>query len=180
VAVRWLSYLLCTVTAFSLPARVQGAAAPSEPLEYQVKAAFLLNFTKFIEWPRLESEALDSPSAICILGEDPFGSTLDQMVEGETLLGHRITVQRVRRPSPSSCRVLFVSRSEKDVEGLLAAVRPGVLTVGEAPDFLHDGGMIDFVVEKGRVRFDINEGAAARAGLKLNSRLLNVARSVER
>jgi hypothetical protein len=169
-----------------VPSRIRIAAAflicllakAQPPLEYQVKAAFLLNFTKFIQWPA-EAGGGDTPFGICVLGEDPFGMALDQIVEGETYQHRKITVQRVRRPVPSSCQVLFVNRSEKDVEMLLAGLGPGVLTVGEATDFLHIGGMINFVVENRRVRFDVNLGTAIRARLMISSKLLTVARTVE-
>jgi hypothetical protein len=154
-----------------------GAAEAPPPLEYQVKAAFLLNFTKFIDWPQSESAA---PFDICLVGDDPFGAVLDQMVEGETFQGRKLAVQRVRRPVPAACHVLFIAKSEKDVEGLLSSLGPGVLTVGEESGFLHAGGMIGFVIAERRVRFDINEGASARAGLRISSKLLSIARSVEK
>jgi hypothetical protein len=144
-----------------------------------VKAAFLLNFTKFIDWPQTEAVGADTQLAICLLGDDSFGSVLDQMLEGETVGGRKLSVQRVQRPLPS-CRVLFVGKSEKDVSGILSRLGPGVLTVGESAGFLRDGGMIDFVVDDRRVRFDINQPAVVRAGLKVSSKLLNVARLVEK
>lgn len=170
-----------------LLALISGAAGPiptflqaEEPLEYDVKAAFLLNFTKFIEWP---AEAFASPAqiSICILGEDSFGSTLDQIVSGEAVNGRKVTVQRIKRPPPPrTCQILFVSKSEKEVAKTLSALGPGVLTVGERETFVREGGMIAFVIEERRVRFDINQGAAEKAGLKLSSKLLGVARSVEK
>jgi hypothetical protein len=156
------------------------AAEESSPLEYQVKAAFLLNFTKFIDWPPSPPGNAGPSFEICILGDDPFGTVLDQMLEGETLRGQNVAVQRVRRPVPASCRVLFISKGERDLEGLLPSLGPGVLTVSEDNAFLRDGGMIGFVVENHRVRFDINQTVAGRAGLRISSKLLKVARSVER
>jgi len=154
--------------------------AADEHTEYQVKAAFLLNFTKFIEWPASAFEASDSPIAICILGDDPFGSTLDRIVAGEVVDGRKVTAQRVKQaPLPKSCQVLFAGRFEKDVSKVLPGLGPGVLTIGEGESFVRDGGMIAFVIENRRVRFEINQTAAERAGLKLSSRLLNVAKSVE-
>lgn len=150
------------------------------PLEYQVKAAFLLNFTKFIEWPPLEPADAAPSTSICIVGDDPFGRVLDQMVAGETLQGRKLTVERVMRPVPSSCRVVFVSRSEKDVPGFLASLPSGVLTVGDDPAFLRQGGMIAFVVDRRRVRFDINQAAALKSAVRISSRLLSVARLVEK
>jgi hypothetical protein len=157
------------------------APAADEGLEYQVKAAFLLNFTKFIEWPASAFDTSDSPIVICILGGDPFGNTLDQIVAGEVVDGRKITIQRIKRLPPlKACQVLFVGRLEKEVLKSLPEVGPGVLTIGEGEKFVHDGGMIAFVVENRRVRFGINETAATSAGLKLSSKLLNVAKSVEK
>ena len=155
------------------------AKAADQPLEYQVKAAFLLNFTKFIEWPA-ETASTASPVDICILGDDPFGPVLDQMVAGETLQGRKIEVVRVKRQPPSSCAVLFIGRSEKDVDSLLSMLGPGVLTVSEKTSFLHAGGIIEFAVENHKVKFDINQTAAAKARLQISSKLLNIARSVEK
>ena len=88
--------------------------AHAEPLEYQVKAVFLLNFTKFIEWPTAAFGAADSPIAICVLGDDPFGSTLDQVVAGEVVSGRKVVVQRIKKAlPPQSCQVLFFSGTEK-------------------------------------------------------------------
>jgi hypothetical protein len=157
------------------------ASAADGLLEYKVKAAFLLNFTKFIEWPAAAFESQDSPIAICILGDDAFGTTLDQAVGGEVVNGRRVVVQRIKRaPAPKTCQVLFWSRPEKDVLKTLPALGPGVLTVGEGEHFVREGGMITFVIENRRVRFDINQTVAENAGLKLSSKLLGVARSVEK
>jgi hypothetical protein len=165
--------------AIPLVALASYAAEPLPPLEYQVKAAFLLNFTKFIDWPPQQSPS-DLPAGICILGDDPFGPVLDQMVEGESFQGRKLAVERVRRPLPPSCLVVFAGKSEKDVGGLMSGIAPGVLTVGEGTGFLRAGGIVAFVVENHKVRFDVNQGAAARAGLKISSKLLSVARLVEK
>jgi len=145
------------------------------PSEYEVKAAFLLNFTKFIEWPP-DAHPPGSPFTLCILGDDPFGPLLDRVIEGEHVSGRKLTVRRVREADPS-CAVVFVGKSR----GLLprvADVPRGVLTVGETDDFLRKGGVIAFAIENRRVRFDVDHGAALRAGLKISSKLLNVARMV--
>jgi len=156
-------------------------AAEGPVSEHQVKAAFLLNFTRFVDWPASAFESPASSLTICILGDDPFGGALDQVVEGESVNGRKVEVQRMRRtPAPKSCQVLFVSRSEKDIPATLAAAGPGVLTVGDRDGFLRDGGVIAFVVEDRRVRFDVSLRAAQRGSLSISSRLLNVARSVQK
>lgn len=155
--------------------------AAGDLLEYQVKAAFLLNFTKFVDWPASTFVAADSPFAICVLGDDPFGSALDQIVAGEVVNGRKVIAQRtMRAPAPKSCQVLFIERPEKDVAKMLAGLGPGVLTVGEGEDFVRNGGMIAFVLDDRRVRFVINQTAAENAGLQLSSKLLKVASSIRK
>jgi hypothetical protein len=158
------------------------AASPIRAAEeYHVKAAFLLNFTKFVEWP---SDSFASPSSrisICILGDDPFGPVLDQIVEDEAVDEHKLSVERLRDPPPhGTCQVLFVDGRRKDLTQIIDSVEPGVLTVGEGEGFLRDGGIVAFVIDNRRVRFDINQNAASKAGLRLDARLLNVARSVRK
>ena len=167
---------LALLVALGAPCR-----ADEPPLEYQVRAAFLLNFTKFVQWPASAFTDEHSPLAICILGEDPFGTTLNEMVKGEGVNGHELVIERIgRAPAPKSCQVLYIARLEKEPREILAALGPGVLTVGEGEKFLQDGGIIAFVIQDRRVRFDIGERAAGRAMLTLSSRLMNVARSVEK
>jgi len=155
-----------------------GAAAQSVP-EYDVKAAFLLNFTKFVEWPPEAFAASDSPLEICIVGKDPFARTLDDIVAGETMNGHRLTVRRLTEsPAPHVCQIVFIGGEEKEVSRIVGSLGRGVLTVGEGEGFIKEGGMIAFVIQDRRVRFDINRSAAEGAALKLSSKLLTVARSV--
>ncbi len=156
-------------------------AAERTAPEYQVKAAFLLNFTKFIEWPATAFADAQSPFAVCVLGEDPFGGVLDQIVAGETVNGRKLVIEKLRRPpAAKSCQVLFLTASQREPSGALEHLGPGVLTVGEADGFLRDGGMIRFVIENQRVRFDVNQKALENASLVVSSKLLNVARSVQR
>ncbi|HYZ86419.1 MAG TPA: YfiR family protein [Bryobacteraceae bacterium] len=145
--------------------------------EYEVKAAFLLNFTRFVEWDSIDLPP-NAPLSICILGEDPFGRTLDDAVQGEQVGEHKISVQRIKPDDETTCHLVFVSRSQKDTAKLLSKFPSGVLTVGEGTEFLKHGGMIAFVLENRRVRFDISMPAVRGAGLRLSSRLLTVARSV--
>jgi hypothetical protein len=154
--------------------------APQQASEYQVKAAFLLNFTKFVAWPAAAFADANSPLAICILGNDPFGSVLDQLVEGEEVNGKKLVVRRIQQPpAPKVCQELFIN-SQKDVPAIIAELGPGVLTVGDRDGFLREGGIIAFVIENRHVRFDINQRAASNASLSLSARLLSVARSVQK
>jgi hypothetical protein len=172
-----LSVMLCFGSQFAL-AQDQGARNQGKPGEYEIKAAFLLNFTKFIVWPASAAEP-GTPFSICIVGENPFGRTLDQLVEGETVNGRPIEIRTWPGSPTHSCQIMFAGKSDRDVAALLSELPEGVLTVGESDDFLKRGGMIALVVENRRVRFDVNARAAAQAGLRLSSRLLNVARTVE-
>lgn len=148
--------------------------------EYDVEAAFLLNFTKFVEWPASAFPDAAAPFTICILGPNPFGRSLEEVTANETAAGRRLIVRHVEQlPVPQMCQILFVKESGRDLPGVLKAVPPGVLTVGNGDAFLRDGGMIQFVVENRRVRFDIHRSAAEKAALRLSSRLLSVARKVE-
>lgn len=173
-----LRFFVLLLLAVSCSADQQDSRNREQPSEYQVKAAFLLNFTKFVEWPATESAEGHSSFAVCILGEDPFGKALDEIIEGETVNDRKVVVRRVDAEPLGSCQVLFVSKSVTQVAHVLATVGSGVLTVGEGEGFVRDGGIIAFVIENRRVRFDINQRAAQHAGLILSSRLLSVARSV--
>jgi hypothetical protein len=176
---RRLGRLICLASALVLSAQVS-SPAEDEPLEYRVKAAFLLNFTKFIEWPAAAFDTSDSPFSICIIGDDPFGNALDQIVAGESVNGRKLIIQRVKQtPPPKSCQMVFVSKPETEMMKILPEMGPGVLTIGESEGFIRDGGMIAFLLENRRVRFGISKTHAENAGLKLSSKLLNVARSVE-
>lgn len=156
-------------------------AAAQQASEYDLKAAYLLNFTKFVEWPAEAFPDRGSPLAICLLGDDPFGPTLDQIVAGETVNGRSLVVRRLQHaPQPKACQVLYVRESGKEVAGILTQTGPGVLTVGEGDSFIRAGGMIAFVIDDRRVRFDIAQTAAARARLRVSSRLMNVARSADK
>ena len=157
------------------------AAAESTRPEYDVKAAFLLNFTKFVEWPAESFGDSNSPISICILGKDPFGRTLDDIVQGETVNGRKLAVRRLAQmPASNECQVVYVANTDREAGRGLSNLGAGVLTVGEGDGFIREGGMIGFIVENRRVRFDIKQSAADNAGLKLSSKLLSVARSVQK
>jgi len=167
--------------AFALLFAAASGFAAEAPSEYQVKAAFLLNFTKFIEWPASAFAESNSPLAICILGKDPFGRDLDDIVQEESVNDRKLVVRRLNQsPAPQACQVVFIGNAEREVRNILGGLSSGVLTVGDGDGFIRTGGMIAFVIDNRRVRFDINQAAAVNAGLKLSSKLLSVARSVEK
>jgi YfiR/HmsC-like len=156
-------------------------AAGQAPTEYQVKAAFLFNFAKFIDWPAARFSREDAPLVIGVLGKDPFGPILDAIIHDKSINRHPLQVQRLADGDDlKACHVLFVSRSEKQHLGEIVEAVKGsaVLTVGETDDFLQRGGMINLYLESDSVKFAINPASAQRAGLGMSSKLLGVAKVV--
>jgi hypothetical protein len=149
--------------------------------EYQVKAGFLINFAKFVEWP---PEVMKDPSVsltLCIADSDPFHGELDRIVQGKKIGNHALEIMHLsRNQTARSCLLLFIGFAEKKrIPQILAelASHP-VLTVGESDGFLQQGGMIGLIVVDERVKFEVNLEATTRAGLKVSSRLLVLARSI--
>lgn len=158
-------------------------ARGQRPAEYQVKAAYLYGFGRFVEWPADALSASSPNFVVCVLGEDPFGRLLDEATAGAVLKAKPVVVRRIARADDSaSCQTLFVSASEAGRLGRILEVldRRPVLTVGDSPSFAERGGMIGFVIDGGRVRFTVNLTAAQEAGLMLQSELLRVAATVLR
>lgn len=147
--------------------------------ESQIKAAYLFNFGKYVSWPPFSSEHF----LICVLGRDPFGSALDEIVAGEKIAAKQAEVRRIRSfHDASSCQMLFIASSE---DAQIRSVLPElanvpVLLVSDLPGFVERGGMIQFVTEGNRVRFLVNLKAAQKVGLTFSSELLKVAKSVQR
>ncbi|TZF86405.1 YfiR family protein (plasmid) [Pedobacter sp. BS3] len=147
--------------------------------EYQVKAAFLYNFTRFIDWPPDAFDSPDEPFIIGIAGKNPFGTYLQEIVSGETVNGHPIIVQHyAARKDIDNCHLLFINLNEgaKIKEAISAMSQKNVLTVGNADNFLKWGGMIRFYTERNKIRFEINAAAVKAAQLEISSKLLNVAK----
>jgi len=151
-------------------------ASARQSIEYQVKAAMLYNFTRFISWPDTTGPVL----RLCVVGDDPFGTALTA-IDGEPVDSRTVTVARGVDPgSLEHCQVVFVSRSaQRMLPELLAALadRP-VVTIGEGPDFVAQGGTIGLVVVDGKVRFDINAEGLKQRGVRISSKLLRLARRV--
>ena len=151
---------------------------PGQVNEYQVKAFFLYNFTRYVEWPPESFKAANDPIAICILGNNPFGGALDQAVAGKVVEGRPFVVRQISDIQPSgNCHILFVNSSErKRFRSMAGSLKgSGVLTVGETPGFTADGGVINFKLEDGKVRFEIDVDAAGREHLHISSKLLSLA-----
>jgi hypothetical protein len=167
---------LCMLVCF---ASLSVVWAQSVPLgEYQLKAVFLYNFAKFIDWPASSFATPQSPFSFCVLGMDPFGGMLDATLSGKTVAGHPLTIERLKyKGDARHCQVVFVSSSEvRNYGDILDSLRgTSALVVGETGGFAASGGIIEFTVEDAHVRFTINPDAAERAGLKVSSKLLALA-----
>lgn len=169
---------------FALPlvAVASATAQTAVPKEYQLKAAFLFNFTQFVEWPPEAFKASDAPFCIGILGSDPFGGALDQVVQGESIHGHKLVVRRSENVEElQDCQMVFISKSEKQRAGEVLAKLNGkpTLSVGEIDGFTSHGGIINFFLQGNRVRFEINPAAAQREGIRISSQLLSLGKISE-
>jgi YfiR/HmsC-like len=149
--------------------------------EYQVKAAFLYNFAKFVDWPPSAFSDAKQPLDICVYGHDPFGTALEDALLGKTIGERRVSLGRPTQfQDLVGCHVVFVSASAHESPADLANRLKGrpVLLVGESEGFAASGGVIQFTIEDNRVHFVINPDAADRAGLKISSKLLALAKIV--
>jgi len=160
------------------------AGDASDSSEYLIKAGFIYNFAKFVEWPAAAFSQADSPIVIGVLGADPFGSVLDHIVEDKKIGARGFIVKRYKWGKDlkdlKDCKIVFVSASERaHVEDILQSVKGlPILTVGETPGFAERGGVIRFTLEDNRVRFEVNVDAAHQADLNISSRLLTLAKII--
>jgi len=149
--------------------------------EYQVKAAYLFNFIKFVEWPDATPAEAQSKWTIGVVGNSPIAEELSKLVEGKNILGRELQVKTFQATDNlRACNILFISESEKKhLPAILAGLRgSSVMTVADMEHFIDAGGMVQFVVEDARVRISIDVGATGRARLKVSSKLLAMARTV--
>ncbi len=156
------------------------AAAAQAPTEYQVKAAFLYNFSRFVQWPS-EARGHETEFVVTVLGKDPFGRVLEEALRGKTVDDKPIVIRRVSRASEMGpSQLLFVAASESDhLRAILEQVgAQPVLTVSDADGFAERGGIIGFKLEEQRVRLQVNLTAAERAQLRISSQLLRLAEIV--
>jgi hypothetical protein len=179
---RFLLRWLCLAVVLLLCADgTRVAAEEAATQEYQVKAVFLFNFTQFVDWPLEAFSGVDQPIVIGVIGDDPFGTYLDQTVHGEKVNNRPLLIRRFRHGDDvGTCHVLFISQSETSrLDQIIAGLHGrSVLTVSDLPGFGRRGGMIRFVMENNRVKLRINADAAKAAGLMLSSKLLRVAEIV--
>ena len=170
-----LIIVVCFILGFWLQTDAKAEQAVSE---YQVKAAFLYNFIKFVEWPEDAFPNQDAPIVIGIVGKDSFNGDLDNLVRDKTIRKRAVEVRRLKEGAALNvCHVLFVAQSEAAaVPAMMKQLEAKqVLTVSETPGFLERGGIINFVISNNKVRFEVNIGASADAGLQISSKLLNLA-----
>jgi len=161
-----------------LLAGADSLAQDAQPSEYQIKAAYIYNFAKFIQWPSTVLPSDDSPLVIGILGDNPFHSDLERVVSGKKVDEHPLVIKEVRSSAEATnCHTLFISTSAKArVPQILKDLKgSSVLTVSDIDGFSEAGGMIGFVREGTKIRFRINNTAASGAGLKISSKLLMLA-----
>jgi hypothetical protein len=154
-------------------------AQPAPSAGYQIKAVFLFHFAQFVEWPATAFPTAKAPLVIGILGDDPFGHYLDELVKDEAIGGHKITVARypTAEEAAQSCHILFIGNSESSRLGKIIPALSGaaILTVSDVDDFSQRGGMVRFVTESGKIRLRINAGVAKARGLSISSKILRAA-----
>jgi uncharacterized protein DUF4154 len=168
----------CIILGLLLISNLTLAAQTPITREFQLKAVFLFNFTQFVEWPASSFSTDRAPLVIGILGKNPFGAYLEEIVSGEKTNGHAITVQYYSDMEEiKTCHILFINMAEEKkvkriVEGLKGR---DILTVGDEPDFSEQGGMIRLFTRENKIKFQVNLEAAKAAGLVLSSKLLRLA-----
>lgn len=171
-------FVTVAVAVMLLALRVPGETTD----EYQVKAAFLYNFAKFVEWPPGVFKTAKDPILICVLGHNPFGNALEEAIRGKSIAGRSLASRQVSdTESAGACQILFVGSADgKHFRSLLDSLKSmGILTVGEAPGFATDGGVINFKLDDGRVHFEINVDAAEQEQLHISAKLLSLAQIVK-
>lgn len=173
--------LLILTLVLAAASLVRDARGADQPTEYQLKAAYIYHFAQFVEWPPSAFPQANSPLIIGVLGENPFGNDLRRTVQGKLLGNHPIVVQEFHSLSDltNQCQILFISSSEKRLPDIFTSLNgTSTLTVGESDRFAEAGGMIRFVPEGGKIRFQINQTAVEKAGLKMSFKLLSLASKV--
>ena len=173
----WFVAVLLTFAGFAMQP-LQSQPASAQFGEFEVKAAFLSSFSQFTKWPSGTFSDEGAPFVIGILGDDPFGGSLEGIIQGRTVSGHKVVIRRGRNANDMrGCQIVYVARSERGRLGEIIASLQGIaiLTVGETEQFTRQGGVIGFKMDGDKVRFDINASAAKRAGLQISSRLLKIA-----
>jgi hypothetical protein len=174
-------YPLLVLLLLLAPAARSFAADPQTLTEYQIKAGFFFNFTRFVDWPESAFVSTSSPILVCVLGETPLTDLLTDVALGKVVNGRAVSIRRVKASDDlRRCNLLFISaEEERHTAEILASVKKtNTLTVGETPGFAQAGGMINFSIQENKVKLELNLEATTRAGLKVNSKLIAVSRLV--
>jgi hypothetical protein len=152
----------------------------ANPTEDEVKAAYLYNFAKFIEWPAQDFASAGAPIRVCVLNDGELQRELERIVRDKQAAGRNLMVSAVETAEEArACQMVYIGHAQRSPGQLTQALRGRrVVTVGDSGGFVQGGGTIEFVLEENRVRFEINHRAATQAGLRISSRLLAVARLV--
>ena len=167
-------FLFFFLASFHIKAQTVAARA------YQVKAVFLYNFSQFVEWPPTAFSSNSAPFVIGILGNDPFGSYIDETVAGENMMGHPMVVQRYHTVKDiTDCHILFINTDDDMLQVLTALGNRSILTVSDDKNFAKKGGMIRFFTVNNKVRLRINLSSAKAANLTISSKLLRLAEIVD-
>lgn len=176
--------IACLLSAMALGSHADSIDS-SDSSEYLIKAGFIYNFAKLVQWPTTAFSQPDSPIVIGILGDDPFGATLDRIVADKKINGRALVVRRLKWSRDfkdvKDCNILFVSSSEKEhIDTVVEMMKQlPILTIGDAPGFARRGGIMNFTLEDNKVRFEVNVEAAKHADLTISSRLLTLAKIVQ-
>ena len=177
---RWLLVLVLVLgggVGIAWKGAAQSQSSP-EYQEYQVKAAFLFNFAKFVEWPAESFKEAQAPLILGILGKDPFGEQIDKLSD-QNIQGRKLSIKRFAKVEDlAKCHLLFISAAEKEhLPRILKITRDWhVLTVGDTKGLIQSGVIVNFIIIENRIRFEINTDAAQRAGLKISAQLLKLAK----
>lgn len=174
-----MKFVYCTLL-FSISALSISFAQNKLTPAYQVKAVFLYNFTRFVDWPSTTFTSPQDTFTIGILGKDPFGSYIDETVTGEKLGTHPIKIERYENLKDLiNCQILYINIPDQEyVKSILAATsKLSILTVSDEPDFNRWGGMVRFFTESNKIRLEINTNVSKAAQLEISSKLLSVAKS---
>ena len=172
--------LFCGLILIACLLLLAGFSKNAAEVEYEVKAAFIHNFTKFIEWPSEAFENRDSPLRIGILGTGPIDGPLMNL-NGKKIQKRVLEISRFENlKEANQHHVIFINPSERErVQSILVALKDtGVLTIGDMPDFAEQCGVINFYLKNGKVRFEVNIAASRREKLKISSKLLRLSRIV--
>jgi YfiR/HmsC-like len=175
------SMQLCAIALLSLAGATSILSQGTPSVEYQLKAAFLFNFAKFVAWPPDAFPGGNAPITLCVFRHDPFGSALDEVIREKAINNRELLARRIHDlPELRTCQLVFVSeREEKQLPEILDILKgASALVVGESTDFAERGGAVQFFLESNKLRFAINVDAIQRARLQASSKLLALARIV--